>query len=754
MKLRLDVRRPVFDLRSPRARTPFVPLFGLLFVLLATAATAGEVTIVRAESFWRYLDDGSDQGTAWRAPAFDDSTWVVGETHSGFGEADEATIVRCNVGQAVGTPCDFDIDHFLTTYYRRTFEVTSPSPRIAGLTLGIVVDDGAAVYLNGMEIVRQNLPGATIFYDTEAPVNAPDEDSFTDYAIDPDLLVAGTNTLAVEIHQRRASSDDLSFDFRLVATDASLPTLLRGPYLQVGSSTGGIVRWRTDLAVPSYVRYGTVAGVLDQTVSDLTSRTEHEIPLTGLTPATRYYYAVGVGSSATDDITPGEDRSLLTAPALGDSGPIRIWVLGDSGLWESAPEQGRRVRDVYRREVTGGKHTDVWLMLGDNAYPDGTDVDHQIAVFERFPMFLEDTWLWTTIGNHEMKTAAGAPYFDIFTLPTAGEAGGLASGTEDYYSFDYGNIHFICLDSATWELTPEDPPMAMLTWVTDDAAATDQKWIIVFWHHPPYSQGTHDADEESLSTSMREDILPILEAADVDLILAGHSHVYERSKLIEGLYDVAATYDELTMAIDAGDGDPAGDGAYLKEDTTEQQGTVYAVVGSSSLTGSGQLNHPAMVVGLEELGSLVLDVEDNQLDARFLDDADNVLDVFRIRKIEGKISGQVTDSGTSLGIEGVEVRLYDAGGILVQTAVTAADGSFTVRNLSAGTYYLWMAHKVGYRRELYDDIPCNSGCDPTTGTAIVVALEATTANIDLALDSVPPEIFDDGFESGDLTAWD
>ncbi len=77
------------------------------------------------------------------------------------------------------------------------------------------------------------------------------------------------------------------------------------------------------------------------------------------------------------------------------------------------------------------------------------------------------------------------PYYDMFTLPAAGEAGGIASGTEAYYSFDYANIHFICLDSYDVDRSVDG---AMLTWLEYDLVATTADWIIAFWHHPPYTK--------------------------------------------------------------------------------------------------------------------------------------------------------------------------------------------------------------------------------------------------------------------------
>jgi hypothetical protein len=109
-------------------------------------------------------------------------------------------------------------------------------------------------------------------------------------------------------------------------------------------------------------------------------------------------------------------------------------------------------------------------------------------------------------------------------MPTAGQAGGNSSGTEAWYSFDHGDIHFVCLDS---EGSPRTPGSAMLTWLAADLAASTKTWTIAFWHHPPYTKGSHDSDLDSDSggrmKDMRTNVLPVLEAGGVDLVLCGHS---------------------------------------------------------------------------------------------------------------------------------------------------------------------------------------------------------------------------------------
>ena len=166
--------------------------------------------LVAKGALWRYLDDGSDQRTAWRDAAFDDSGWASGPAELGYGDGDEATVL------AYGP----DAKHkHITTYFRKTFDVPEPEG-VALLTLALLRDDGAVVYLNGVEALRTNMHGGRVRYKTRArhAVGGSQEGQFLQHALDPALLVDGRNTLAVEIHQVRGSSSDISFDCELAAT--------------------------------------------------------------------------------------------------------------------------------------------------------------------------------------------------------------------------------------------------------------------------------------------------------------------------------------------------------------------------------------------------------------------------------------------------------------------------------------------------------------------------------------------------------
>lgn len=414
----------------------------------------------------------------------------------------------------------------------------------------------------------------------------------------------------------------------LLAVAALSPTapaqsLTRGPYLQNGSTTAVSVRWRTNSATDSLVRYGTSAGALNQSVARTTATTEHEIRLTGLTPDTTYYYSVGNSAKV---LASGNDYLVRTAPT--GAKPTRVWVLGDSGTNGSGQ---RAVRDAYYR-YTGSRHTDLWMMLGDNAYESGTDSEYQTKLFNIYPTMLRKSVLWSCYGNHDAASSSSSsqtgPYYAQHTFPKQGEAGGVASGTEAYYSYDYGNIHFICLDSCE---SSRSTTGAMAKWLRNDLANTTKDWVVAFWHHPPYSRGSHNSDSESTLREMRERFVPILESYGVDLVLCGHSHAYERSKFIDGHHGKSTTFND-SMVVQPGSGRDGG--AYTKAGLgpIPNSGAVFAVAGASGKLGGGTLNHPAMVISLNVYGSMVLDFDGGRLDALYLDRAGSIRDRFTILK--------------------------------------------------------------------------------------------------------------------------
>jgi len=455
------------------------------------------------------------------------------------------------------------------------------------------------------------------------------------------------------------------------------------------------------------------------TIND--SLTDHIVTLTGLTAATQYYYQIessNIGGSITEGAE--ADYYFKTYPTPGAQVPTRLWVIGDSGTNNANQDN---VYNAYRTR-TGTAHTDAWLMLGDNAYNSGTDGEFQGAVFDAYPELLRNTTMWSCIGNHETYTNSGSPYLDIHSFPTAGECGGVASGSEHYYSYDHGNIHFVCLDSATSNISDTPGSGGMIDWLEMDLQATNKDWIIAYFHHGPYTKGSHNSDIESRHIEARRYMTPLLEAYGVDLVLSGHSHCYERSMLVNGHHSNmsaedsrSSTFDSNSHVIDGGNGSSlgsidgngnfvtdGGEGAYLKELGSTRSGTIYSICGASGKL-SGWANgstatvnpdpHPVFVVNLRTLGSMIIHVDGTTLNAQYLDDNNVVRDDFTIVKLDTVVNNLppvIGDAGFALAenasvstIVGVVTGTDpDVGDVLTYSISGGNTGSVFLVNSSTG----------------------------------------------------------------------
>ena len=451
----------------------------------------------------------------------------------------------------------------------------------------------------------------------------------------------------------------------------------RGPYLQSGTPTSVIVKWRTNIATESVVNYGTALNslTLNKTIDSLT--TEHAVTLSGLKSNTKYYFNIGNKTNTLDESVSG-DMYVITAPEIGKEQFIRAWILGDPG---TANASQRKVRDAYynyvdKNAINTGK-TDMMLFLGDNAYNTGKDEEYQEAFFDVYNDMLKKSVAWSCLGNHDGYSAdsdsQSGPYYDVFTFPTKGEAGGIASGTEAYYAFDYGNIHFIILDS---HHSNREVGAPMYNWALTDIQNTKQDWIVTLFHHPAYSKGSHDSDVEDRLIYMRENFMPMLEANGVDLILNGHSHSYERSYFISGHHGVSNTFNSeninnggnIVGKTGSGDGKADGNGVYQK-DRNETEGAVYITTGSAGQISGGDLNHQAMFVSLNKLGSCVMEIEADgkggqNLNVKFIRENGDIDDYFSINKTEISLAEGKTKPFLELEEKELKSQLSPINGII------------------------------------------------------------------------------------------
>lgn len=424
------------------------------------------------------------------------------------------------------------------------------------------------------------------------------------------------------------------------------PGVTRGPFLQAATSNSIVIRWRTDTWSRSRVRYGTTPGNLNSTADDSALVTEHEVKLTGLVPGRRYFYSIG---TLRDTLDYGDDNYFVTLPLPGREGTYRIGVFGDCG--NGSPNQ-KEVRDAVIKYL-GNNYMDSWILLGDNAYQNGSDLQYQTKFFDVYKdNLLKKYPLYPSPGNHEYndielspayaQKSRQIPYFQNFTMPVNGEAGGVPSNDKAYYAFDIGNIHFISLDSYGMEkqsLRMYDTLSPQVQWIKKDLEANKNRgWVVAYWHHPPYTMGSHNSDKETELVKIRENFIRILERYGVDLILCGHSHAYERSRLMKGYFGYESTFDSLTYNVSQSSGLYNGSKnscPYIKNDANNQ-GTVYVVSGSAgqlTRTTEAAYPHNAFFYSNNEVsGAVMLEVNANRLDLKWIGADDVIRDKFTMMK--------------------------------------------------------------------------------------------------------------------------
>jgi hypothetical protein len=294
--------------------------------------------------------------------------------------------------------------------------------------------------------------------------------------------------------------------------DGAMATALvaRQPYLQQVTTSSAIIGWTTTApgaqAVLVSAPDGTAVGTFgaDQEHGAIVKTPGERLlwsKVSGLEPDTIYCYQVA-------DSGPLMARAgFRTAPPADSTEPIRFLAFGDSGY--GGPDQLRLRDEMYDFPYRFIIHT------GDLAYDQGTIDQFDSLVFGVYQNLFVSLPFFPAVGNHEYGTPDAGPYRAAFNLP--------GGGGERWYSYDWGRIHFAVLD------TEQDLPTQM-NWLAEDLAASTAPWKIVYLHKPPYSSGEHGSDRP-----LRDLLAPIVEANDVQLVMAGHDHDYERTEPQNGV---------------------------------------------------------------------------------------------------------------------------------------------------------------------------------------------------------------------------
>jgi len=304
-------------------------------------------------------------------------------------------------------------------------------------------------------------------------------------------------------------------DLRTACGDGS-PTpygaaaLQRQPYLQQVTASAATLGWVTTAPTGEHVTVtsppGSLLSATPAVVENYALRTEDETQmwssLTALAPSTVYCYQLS------DDTQSINSRNgFRTAPTADSPDPVRFIAFGDSGGGGS--DQYALLDQMYTVPF------DLMIHTGDLAYDSGTITQYEDTVFAVYGDLFRNIPFFPASGNHDYKTMSGAPFRDVFNLP--------ADNGEKWYSYNWGRVHFVALDT-------EADYSTQMAWLDQDLAANTLPWKVIYMHKPPYSSGEHGSD-----TTLRSKLAPVAERYGVQLVLSGHDHNYERIKPQNGV---------------------------------------------------------------------------------------------------------------------------------------------------------------------------------------------------------------------------
>ena len=481
--------------------------------LLACALRGEEISLVRVGESWRYFcgtNEASSPVTDWRQLNFDDSTWREGPSGFSKQSLDEATVLTD------GAPSR-------SFFFRRKFAVTN-LPAIKWLVLRADYDDGFVAYLNGLEIARRGLTNEPVAFDDYA-TNSHPQDAAEDIDVSAfvSALTAGTNILAIQLHNSSSNSPTLALVPELLAN------FQRGPFVQNDTANSVQVIWRTPVGAGSLVEYGTNLS-LGNAITNSSVETNHVITLTNLLPGTQYYYQARSTTGAVSAVSPVASFRTLKA-----GGELCFAVFGDSGSGSTAQ---------YRvAELLENSGAELVLHTGDIIYEQFKLGNVDTKCLSVHGRHMRSTPYYFTMGNHELSAEGPSqvpdevPYLESFYLPT-----NTMSGTEHYYSFDHGDAHFVCLwvPTLAFDANTNFSQYSLMTngsaqfqWLTNDLAASAKPWKFLFFHSPVKGSGLHFTDDENGNNisdrlELQQLLLPVARRYGVQLIFNGHDHDYER----------------------------------------------------------------------------------------------------------------------------------------------------------------------------------------------------------------------------------
>ena len=323
-------------------------------------------------------------------------------------------------------------------------------------------------------------------------------------------------------------------------------TTTRYPYLQNVRADRASILWATKEPGNGVVAYSSDGVNYNQVPAQSLPFTaaetgavsdffQYQANITGLQPSTNYVYRVSVGGA---DVTPGGDMRFQTA----GPGPFNFVVLGDSGYDPGGTgnvQQYAIAQRILVEKPAFVLHTGDLVYYGTGQV--GTSVDlYQRNYFNYYYATMSSVPFFPSPGNHDFGPAL-TPYLQVHATPTENVP---VADRGRYYSYDWGNVHFVSLDAHESLELAVNSGGSLLRWLENDLRSTRQFWRIVYFHYPPFAAGPNMNDPHS--ALIRQYVVPLVEAYGAQIVLTGHEHSYQRSqpmrKSVQVTSDVGTSY--------------------------------------------------------------------------------------------------------------------------------------------------------------------------------------------------------------------
>ena len=550
----------------------------VLLLSMAPAVYAGNggdgTTVINSDTIWSYWDQETDPVVnselyqqypvriLWAYGLFlQDTNWKwdagpFGAKNGAIADLGGGCTPKTLLNQYKENGDDIEACFFVTT-----FSVTAGQLAQTRQILGsLYYDDSAVVYLNGGKVAAFDEPEGGFSQNMEYGGSNASAPKLGEFALtDPTALKEGTNVLAVEIHQGRASSSDIYFDFQALTLSAEEPdysglALAQDTIaLSVGADeTEMNFTWYASTAETGTITYAPASDLADgrmpenaatatavATASNRGGWYSNQLILTGLERGTTYAY----------QLTNTRDGETVTSAigtfTTGDGETTRFLFVGDPQLGSS----GNLSSDTSGWDAT--------LTKAAEMFPDATfllsagDQVDAAASEEQYQSYLNRTVLAglpqaTTIGNHDSGSNSYGQHFNVAN--ESDTLGATSAGGDNW--FVYNSVLFMDLNSNDLSVAEHKAFMEQAI-----AANPDVSWKIVVFHHSIYSVASHAMDGDILQR--RNDLAPVFRELDIDVVLMGHDHVYTRSYMMDGLTPMtdAAIYDDADYSSIT---DPAG----------------------------------------------------------------------------------------------------------------------------------------------------------------------------------------------------